>query len=108
MNNSGEEDQNSIQLENKFQQGVEDFIDGEMENALEVFIELIDKNYRMEESLEYISRIQFDLFEYEGKVIFNFRLHYHHQPIRSPSQTRTTRFQNPTPEGRISFLFGRI
>jgi hypothetical protein len=69
MSNSGEEDQNSIQLENKFQQGTDDFMDGEMENALEVFIELIDQNYRLEESLEFISRIQFDLFEYDGKVL---------------------------------------
>ena len=67
MNNSGDEDQQSIELENKFEQGVDDFVDGEMENSLEVFIELVEKNYRLEESLEYISRIQFDLFEYEGK-----------------------------------------
>ena len=87
MNQSAEEDQNSIQLENKFQQGVDDFIDGEMENALEVFIELIDKNYRLEESLEYISRIQFDLFEYEGNQYLNPRLHHYYQSTRSPPQT---------------------
>lgn len=47
---------------------MDDFVDGEMENSLEVFIELVEKNFRLEESLEYISRIQFDLFEYEGKT----------------------------------------
>jgi hypothetical protein len=71
MNNSIEGDQDFTEMENKFQQGIDDFADGEMENALEVFVELVDHKFRIEECLEYISRIQFELFEYEGMHLFS-------------------------------------
>ena len=72
-----ETERDEKKFEDDFERAKEEFEEGEWEEALEIFMILIEENFRKEQCLFFVSRANYELAEYQG----NFNMFLKYKPL---------------------------